>query len=308
MGKLKVGVVRGGFSTEREVSLKTGQEIINNLNKEKYDVVDIVLEDKNKIFEQLKEEKLDFVYIALHGLFGEDGKIQSILETMNIAYSGPSVLTSAVCMDKEMTKRLVSMYGVTVAKGVSIKFDEKANYEKISEKLGKKFIVKPNSGGSSIGVSFVENQSELEEALKLVFSMDKEALIEEVLVGEEISVPVIGGKVFPTLKIEALAGKYFDYKSKYNIGGAREYVYEYEESVQSVINDFAQKCYCATKCAGFARIDFMIVDGKKPYFMEVNTLPGMTSASLLPKSTLHVGYSYSETLDLLIEESLKIKR
>lgn len=308
MKKLRVGVIRGGFSTEREVSLKTGMEIITNLDREKYDVFDIILDKKEFIFEQIKELELDFVYIALHGAFGEDGKIQSILETLGVGYGGPGVLASAVCMDKELTKRIVSAQGVRTAKGISIKKGEKVEYEKLSEKLGAKLIVKPNGGGSSIGVNFVESQQNLEEALEIVFTMDKEALVEEELKGVEISVPVIDGKVFPTLKIEALAGEYFDYNSKYSAGGAKEYVFEFEEELQREINDFASKSYLATKCEGFARIDFMIVNGNTPYFMEVNTLPGMTAASLLPKSTAHMGYTYSKTLDLLIESSLKINR
>ena len=148
----------------------------------------------------------------------------------------------------------------------------------------------------------------MKKGLELVFGMDKEALIEEVLHGVEISVPVIGGKVFPTIRIEALAGDYFDYESKYAKGGAKEYVFEFPEKVQAEINKFAQDSYYGLKCEGFARIDFMVVNEETPYFMEVNTSPGMTAASLLPKSTASKGYSYSETLDLLIESSLKVER
>ena len=252
--------------------------------------------------------KLDFVYIALHGIFGEDGRIQSILESLGIKYSGSGVMTSSVCMDKEITKRVVASYGVRVAKGISVRKGENISYEEIKEKLGSRVVVKPNNGGSSIGVSFVENQKELEKGLELVFSMDKEALIEEILKGDEISVPVIDGKVYPTLKIEAVAGDYFDYESKYADGGAREFVYEFDEDIQKEINKFAIDSYYAMKCEGFSRIDFMVVNGNKPYFMEVNTLPGMTAASLLPKSTAYKGYSYSETLDLLINASMKSEK
>ncbi|MDO5088373.1 MAG: D-alanine--D-alanine ligase [Leptotrichiaceae bacterium] len=304
---LKVGVIRGGVSAEREVSLNTGSEIVKNLNKEKYDVFDIVINSEKEIFEKVKGINPDFVYIALHGAFGEDGRVQAILESMGIAYSGPGVMSSAVCMDKEMTKKIVSSYGVRVAEGISVRKGETADFKNISEKLGSRIVVKPNSGGSSIGVSFVENQEELEAALDLVFDMDREALIEEVLKGTEISVPVINGEVYPTLKIEAVAGDYFDYESKYSAGGAREFVFEFEKEIQQEIDKFAGDSYYAMKCEGFARIDFMVV-GNKPYFMEVNTLPGMTAASLLPKSTASKGYNYSQTLDLLIEASMKIKR
>ena len=308
MSKLKVGVIRGGISTEREVSLKTGSEIVSNLNRDKYEVFDIVIDSEKEVFEKLENLKLDFVYIALHGIFGEDGRIQSILESLGIKYSGSGVMTSSVCMDKEITKRVVASYGVRVAKGISVRKGENISYEEIKEKLGSRVVVKPNNGGSSIGVSFVENQEELEKGLELVFSMDKEALIEEILKGDEISVPVIDGKVYPTLKIEAVAGDYFDYESKYADGGAREFVYEFDEDIQKEINKFAIDSYYAMKCEGFSRIDFMVVNGNKPYFMEVNTLPGMTAASLLPKSTAYKGYSYSETLDLLINASMKSEK
>ena len=308
MAKLRIGVVRGGISTEREVSLNTGAEILANLNRDKYEVFDIVLDNKEEIIDKLKELNLDFVYIALHGLFGEDGKIQAVLESLGIAYSGPGVMTSAICIDKELTKSLVAGKGVRVAKGISVLKDETISFETVKEKLGNRVVVKPNKGGSSIGVSFVENQSELEKALELVFSTDNEALIEEVLSGVEISVPVINGKVFPTLKIEAVAGDYFDYESKYSEGGAREFVFEFEEKIQDEINKFASDSYKAVKCQGFSRIDFMVVNGDTPYFIEVNTLPGMTAASLLPKSTASKGYSYSETLDLLIESSINVER
>ena len=308
MPKLRVGVVRGGISTEREVSLNTGAEILANLNRDKYEVFDIVLNKKEEVVDKLKELNLDFVYIALHGLFGEDGKIQAMLENLGIPYSGPGVMTSAICIDKELTKRLVAGKGVRVAKGISLKKGEMISFEIVKEKLGNRVVVKPNCGGSSIGVSFVESQVDFEKALKLVFSIDNEALIEEVLSGVEISVPVINGEVFPTLKIEAVAGDYFDYESKYSKGGAREFVFEFEKEIQDEINKFALDSYNAVKCQAFSRIDFMVVNGDTPYFIEVNTLPGMTAASLLPKSTASKGYSYSETLDLLIESSINVER
>ncbi len=304
---LKVGVIRGGVSTEREVSMNTGSEIIKNLNRDKYEVFDIVINSEREVFEKLENLDLDFVYIALHGMFGEDGRIQAILESLGIAYSGPGVMSSALCMDKELTKKIVETCGVRTAKGVAIRRGEGYNFQEIKKKLGNRIIVKPNSGGSSIGVSFVEAEEEFKKALELVYTMDKTALVEEVLPGTEISVPVINGKVFPTLKIEAVAGEYFDYESKYADGGAREFVFEFPEEIQKEIDKFAYDSYYALKCEGFARVDFMVV-GDKPYFMEVNTLPGMTAASLLPKSTASKGYSYVETLDLLIEASRNIKR
>ena len=287
--------------------MNTGNEIIKYLNRDKYEVFDVVINSEREVFEKLENLNLDFVYIALHGMFGEDGRIQAILESLGIAYSGPGVMSSALCMDKELTKKIVETYGVRTAKGVAIRRGEEYNFQEIKNTLGNIMIVKPSSGGSGIGVSFVQTEEEFKKALELVYTMDKTALVEEVLPGIEISVPVINGKVFPTLKIEAVAGEYFDYESKYADGGAREFVFEFPEEIQKEIDKFAYDSYYAVKCEGFARVDFMVV-GDKPYFMEMNTLPGMTAASLLPKSTASKGYNYVETLDLLIEASINIKR
>ena len=303
---LKIGVIRGGISTEREVSLKTGKEIINNLNKEKYEIFDIIINKKSEVSEKITEIKPDFVYIALHGKFGEDGRGQAILESFGIPYTGPGVMASALCMDKDLTKRVVSTYGVRTAKWLTVRKGESISWETV-KKLGDRVIIKPNYGGSSVGVSFVENEEELNKALIEIYEIDNEAIIEEVLNGIEISVPIISGKVYPTLLIEALAGSFFDYTSKYADGGAREIVFEFEKELQDEINDLTKKSYYATKCDGFARIDFMIVDNK-PYMIEINTLPGMTAASLLPKSLASKGYSYSQSLDLLIESSMNVDR
>ena len=305
MEKLRIGVVRGGISSEREVSLRSGEGIINELNKEKYDVKDIILNNKKDIFSAL--EDLDFVFLGLHGKFGEDGRIQAVLESMDIPYTGCGVLSSALCMDKDITKQIIKNYDIRTAKWVTVRIGEDYDYDKIVKYLGEKIIAKPNSGGSSVGVHFVNDKSQLDEALEDIFKIDNEAIIEEVIQGVEISVPIIDGVVYPTLCIEPKAGAYFDYASKYEADGADEYVIEFEENLQNEINEFTKRAFYAVKCEGYARIDFMLRDNKA-YLMEINTLPGMTMTSLVPKSLKHLGVSYSELLDKLIEVSLKIKR
>lgn len=136
MSKLRVGVIRGGVSTEREVSLKTGSEIVANLNRDKYEVFDIVIDSEMEVFEKVKDLNLDFVYIALHGVFGEDGRIQAILQSLGVAYSGPGVMSSAVCMDKEFSKRIVAGYGVRIAKWKSVRVGETVDFETIKKNWG----------------------------------------------------------------------------------------------------------------------------------------------------------------------------
>lgn len=295
---MKICVIYGGISTEREVSIKTGMEIIKELDKSKYEVSELRIDKKEDIL-KIKDMNIDFAYIALHGSFGEDGSVQTILDTMSIPYSGPGALTSAICMDKEIAKRLVESYSVRTAKYVVIRKGEKFDFPKY---LGEKVIVKPNSGGSSIGISFATNLSELKSSLKEIFKIDTEALVEEIIEGIEISVPIIDGKVYSPVRIDALKSTFFDYNSKYDKDGANEYVYFFEDKIQQEINDFTKKIYYGIKCKGYARIDYIIKDDKA-YMIEINTLPGMTSTSLLPKSLAYSGYTYSQTLDLLIEAS-----
>lgn len=297
---MKIAVIYGGISSERDVSIKTGNEIISNLDKEKYEIIPFLIDKKQDVL-KIKDLDIDFAYIALHGNFGENGEIQSILETLNIPYSGTDVKSSALCMDKQLTKEIVKNANVRVIDGISLRKGEKINFNDIN--LGDKIILKPNSGGSSIGIFFATNEEEFNKACSEIFKIDDEIIIEKVINGIEISVPIIGGKVFPTLLIEALMGEYFDYVSKYEKGGAKEEVFYFPEKIQNEIDEFTHKVFYATKCKAFARVDYILSDDKV-YFLEINTLPGMTSASLLPKSTKSVGYSYSETLDLLIKESL----
>ena len=179
MEKLRIGVVRGGISSEREVSLRSGEGIINELNKEKYDVKDIILNNKKDIFSAL--EDLDFVFLGLHGKFGEDGRIQAVLESMDIPYTGCGVLSSALCMDKDITKQIIKNYDIRTAKWVTVRIGEDYDYDKIVKYLGEKIIAKPNSGGSSVGVHFVNDKGQLDEALEDIFKIDNEAIIEEVI-------------------------------------------------------------------------------------------------------------------------------
>lgn len=294
---MKICVIYAGISTERLVSISTAKQIINNLDRNKYEVSELRIDKPEDVF-SLKDKDIDMVFIALHGKFGEDGKVQAILESMNIKYTGSSVLASAVCMDKDMSKKIARFVGVRTANWWTVRKGETFEYDKRYEEL----IIKPNSGGSSIGVHFIHNQKELDEALEDIFSMDNEAIIEEVIHGEEMTVPVILGKAYPTLKIEALKGTWFDYRSKYEDGGAKEYVAKLDKNLDKELKEFSEKLFYETKCRGYIRIDYLVKDNKA-YFMEINNLPGLTANSLLPKSLASLGISYREVLDMIIEAS-----
>ncbi|WP_027307809.1 D-alanine--D-alanine ligase [Caloramator sp. ALD01] len=299
---MKIGVIMGGISSEREISLKTGMEIANNLDKTKYEVVPIQIDKKEELIEKVKG--IDFAFIALHGHFGEDGTVQGVLETLNIPYSGCGVLSSAICMDKDMTKRILRFGGLNTADWIivkSIDFD----MEKVKE-MGYPLVVKPNSGGSSVATTIVNNEDELKEAVREALKYDTEVMIEEYIKGDEITCPILDGKMLPILAIKPKSA-FFDYTSKYADGGADEFVVEFEKELQEKIEYMAVKTYELLKCRVYARVDMIIKEGI-PYILEVNTLPGMTKNSLFPKSAKAAGISFSQLLDTIIEKSLEYNK
>lgn len=298
---MKIGVIMGGISSEREISLKSGEQVIKSLNKDKYEkIIPIIINSKEEVIEKVKG--IDFAFIALHGRFGEDGTIQGTLETMGIPYSGCGVLCSAISMNKGLTKRVVKSIGIETAPWVTVKSMEDINYKRI-QKIGYPVFIKPNNGGSSVATFLIRNENEIENAVKESLKYDKEVMIEKYIDGEEITSFILNGEVFPTVVIKANMGEFFDYKSKYKENGANEEVRFLDEELQKSINKISKSIWDILGCKSYARID-MIVSNNIPYFLEINTLPGMTKASLIPKSAKARGYNFSELLDMIIEYSL----
>lgn len=299
---MKIGVIMGGVSSEREISLKSGNEVIKYLNKDRYDeVIPIIIDAKIDVIEKTKD--IDFAFIALHGRFGEDGTIQGALETLDIPYSGCNVLTSAICMNKGLTKRIVESIGVNTAPWVTVKSIDEIDYGQIEE-IGYPVFIKPNNGGSSVATFCVKSESNVEEAVIEGLKYDTEVIIEKYIEGEEITSFVLNGDVFPTILIEANKGEFFDYASKYDDGGANESIITLENELQDKGNKISKKIWDVLGCKSYVRIDMIVSDGE-PYFLEINTLPGMTKASLIPKSAEAVGMSFTELLDRIIEYSLE---
>ncbi|MDU4325396.1 MAG: D-alanine--D-alanine ligase [Clostridium celatum] len=289
------------MSSEREISLKSGEQVIKNLNKDKYEkIIPIIINSQKEVIEKVKE--IDFAFIALHGRFGEDGTIQGTLETMGIPYSGCGVLCSAISMNKCLTKRLVKSIGIETASWITVKSLEDINYKKIQE-IGYPVFIKPNNGGSSVATFLIRNESEIENAVKEALKYDKEVMIEKYIDGEEITSFILNGEVFPTVVIKANMGEFFDYKSKYEENGANEEVSFLDKELQKSINKISKSIWDVLGCKSYARID-MIISNNIPYFLEINTLPGMTTSSLIPKSARARGYNFSELLDMIIEYSL----
>lgn len=297
---MKIAVIMGGISSEREVSLNSGLGVYNNLDKNKYEVVKIILDDKMDIFTKLSSD-IDFAFLALHGKFGEDGCIQSILETMDIPYSGCGPLTSALCMDKNMTKKILRDSNLPTAPWLLVKSIKEINYDKIDE-IGYPVFIKPNCGGSSVATFFIHSKNEVLNAVKCGLEVDTSVMIEKYIPGGEYTSFVLNGEVFPTLSIKSNS-EFFDYESKYSANGAIEEVVYLEEDLQNKINAISKTCWDVFNCKAYVRVDIIISNGI-PYVLELNTLPGMTQTSLIPQSAKAKGIEFSELLDKIIEYSL----
>ena len=299
---MKVGVIMGGVSSERDISLKSGNSVVENLDRSKYEVVPIVLDSKEDVIDKVKG--IDFALLALHGKFGEDGTIQGVLETLGIPYSGCGLLSSSVCMDKDMTKKVLKACDIRTARWYTVMSIDEIDY-KLIEEYTYPVVVKPNSGGSSVATFVVHSKDEIESCVSEALKCDKEVMIEEYINGDEITCPVIDGKLLPIIAIKPKSA-FFDYTSKYTDGGADEFVIELEKELHKEVEKMALATYKALKCAVYSRVDMIIKNGI-PYILEVNTLPGMTKNSLIPKSAAGVNINFRELLDIIIEKSIKLR-
>ncbi|WP_025685039.1 D-alanine--D-alanine ligase [Paenibacillus maysiensis] len=299
---MKIGVIMGGISSEHEISLQTGQEMINHLDRSRYEVVPIVIEQRADLITQVQQAGIDIALLALHGQYGEDGTVQGALETLGIPYTGSGVLASSLCMNKQLSKTLLKAAGVHTPAGLC--WQGMDDYDpQVVERLGYPVIVKPNTGGSSIGIQLVQNEKELLPAVQEACSLDQAILIEPYYKGTEITCSIVDGEVLPIISISSARSKWFDYKAKYEVGGAEEKVIELPPVIEQRVREAALASYRLLQCKVYARVD-MILCQDRPYVLEVNTLPGMTANSLLPKSAAAAGITFTQLLDHIIASSL----
>ncbi|MEE0452458.1 D-alanine--D-alanine ligase [Peptacetobacter sp.] len=300
--KKKIAVVMGGISSEREISLKSGSGVFESLDREKYEPIKVVIDEKTDIITKIPDD-VDFAFLALHGKFGEDGCVQSVLETRDIPYSGCGPLSSAMCMDKNISKKICKASGIPTADWITVKSIEEIDYDRIEE-MGYPVFVKPNSGGSSVATFMIKEKAGIEDAVRQGLEVDTEVMIEQYLPGEECTSFILDGEVFPTVSIKS-EQEFFDFEAKYSSdNGAVEEVVYLEESLQNKLNEYSKMCWDAFNCRAYVRVDFIISNGV-PYVLELNTLPGLTATSLIPRSAAARGISYSQLLDKLIACSLK---
>lgn len=312
MRRLKIALLYGGISAEREVSLNTGQMIAANLDPKKYDVTLLDITADGDWAEVLvsKREEFDLAFNALHGTLGEDGLVQGFLESIGLLYTGSGVLSSSLGFDKRRSREIFKAVGITVPKTVVVsKKYTKADLHKVIFPA----VVKPNAQGSSVGVAIVKNFAQLNSAIKKALKYDTTVLVEEYLPGTEVTVGVFGNSEQPkTIEslplVEIVPGKkyeFFDYEAKYQEGASAEIVpARITKKITAEISKKAVEAYLALGCRGYARVDFIIKDNT-PYLLEVNTLPGMTVASLFPKAAKASGYTFPQTLEKIISLALK---
>lgn len=300
---MKIGVIMGGMSTEREVSLRTGEEMIRHLDRDRYEAVPIVIDQGADLIRQVQQAGIDLALLALHGQYGEDGTVQGALETLGIPYTGSGILASSLCMNKQLSKMLLKAAGVNTPAGLCWQGMDDYDPQAV-ERMGYPVIVKPNTGGSSIGIQLVHNETELLAAVQESCRLDQTILIEAYIQGTEITCPIMDGELLPIIGIRSAHSEWFDYTAKYEVGGAEEKVIELPPATEQRVREAALASYRLLQCKVYARVDMILCEGI-PYVLEVNTLPGMTAGSLLPKSAAAAGMTFMQVLDRIIDSSLR---
>lgn len=309
MKRKKIAVLTGGPGSEREISLITAKGVVDSLDGKKFNVTKIILPNRKldiKSFNKLFEKKFEIVFIAIHGQLGEDGSIQGLLECINVPYTGPGVMASSVGMDKILFKQIVKEMGYKVPKGVVV---EKSKNMDISVDFDGPYFVKPYNQGSSVGSSYVKSKKNLQPATRKAFKFSEKVMIEEFVKGKEVTVPVLGNEkpqALPVVEIIPLKGDFFDYQSKYTVGGAEEISpANISSKLTNDLQNISKNIYKNLKCKGFSRIDFILKNNKHPVVLEINTIPGLTPTSLFPKSAKAAGMSYSDLIEKIVKYGLK---
>lgn len=300
-----IGVLMGGLSKEREISLKSGRAVLKALLSLGYEAVGIDVSEA--VGRAVEIEGVEVAFIALHGRFGEDGCVQGLLELQHIPYTGSSVLASSLCMDKYLTKELLRPTGLSMPADcfyLATQNHLEAFWQ--SYDLNFPVIVKPAREGSTIGIQKVKQESELAVAVNAAAQIDERVLIEEFIVGREVTVAVLDGAALPIVEVKPKSG-FYDYESKYT-QGATEYFCpaDLPEALTKRLQSDSVKIWQRLGCEGFARADFIISPEGEPYFLEVNTIPGMTETSLVPKAAAAAGMSF-ETLVERILQTARLK-
>lgn len=331
MIKKNVAIIFGGRSVEHEVSIMSAKSVIASLDKDKYEIIlvaitrdggwhigeyaeEYIVSGKiNKATPispfEMKKLKIDIVIPILHGSYGEDGKLQGLLEILELPYLFSGVTASSVAMNKYLCKRLVETIGIVVAEDIIIKLDESYNIKEIINNLNLPIVVKPANLGSSVGMNIAKDEEELLNAIENVRSLKKDVLLEKYIKGRELTVPLIGNgniKALPVIEIIPKISTWFDYRAKYTDGGSDEVCpANISEELNKEIQVQSMEIYKLIGCRDLARVDFIYCEeDDKLYFLEINTIPGLTKNSLTPKSLAVSGITMGQLFDNLINNKI----
>ena len=343
MKKIRIGVLMGGPSAEREISLVTGKAVCENLDKEKYEVLPIEMSKDGKLLVDKKyflelnnkkigqaevgkelinleskvmdgEDKIDIVFIAMHGTYGEDGCVQGMLEGLGMPYTGSRVLASALAMNKARSADIYRQHGLTTPNFIEFstkkwKKESKEIIERIKNEIKLPVVIKPVDQGSSVGTFLVKKEEELVNSITSSFIYTKQVMAQEYIMGKELTCGVLekDGEIFatPVTEIIANAGEFYDLASKYDEGGSTHICpAELDEQTTKKMQGVALKAHKILGCRGMSRTDVFLTKDGKLHIIETNTIPGMTPTSLLPEGAGKAGIGFDEMLDLIIKASL----
>lgn len=309
----KIGVLMGGASSEREVSLRSGSAVFKALKKLGYNAA--AIDAGPNICEALKKEKIDIAFLVLHGGWGEDGSIQGLLEVMGIPYTGSDVISSAVAMNKVASKKIFLYHKIPVPPFKAVTSNElpvtSENKDSllVTRHLSLDFempwVVKPVSEGSSVGVSIVKDKGQIESALKAGFSCGSDVIIEKYIEGREIHIGILNDRALGGVEVKTSL-EFYSYEAKYT-AGLTEYILppQIDEAVYMKAKDIALSANRALGCSGATRVDLRIDKGGNPYVLEVNTIPGMTETSLLPKIAKEAGLDFTALAEEILKHAIE---
>jgi len=306
---VKVAVLKGGRSLERGVSLRSGARVEDALERLGHEVLPIDV--GRDLVKRLLSERPDVAFVAMHGVGGEDGTAQELLEILGIPFTGPGAAACARCMDKVLAKHAIDEAGLPTPDWFA--FNQTAFREfgaadalaRLEETLGFPLVVKPSRGGSSLGIKFAASPGEVPQALVSAFSYDERVLLERYVEGRELAVSVLGDEPLPVVEAIPLAGDRFDFEARYEIGRTR-YVCPAELSAEEerAVTEAALAAYRTLGCTGFARID-LILGSDGPWLLEANAIPGLTDTSLLPQAAEAAGLSFEQLVERILDLALK---
>ncbi|MCX7760482.1 MAG: D-alanine--D-alanine ligase [Hydrogenothermaceae bacterium] len=304
MSNLKIALIYGGTSREREISIKSGKAVEGALKRLGYNFQHFDPIEGKEFIDKIYEYKPNLAFLVLHGKGGEDGVVQSILQFLNIPYTGSDHITSVLAIDKVLTKIVLKHYGINVPEGkVFYSLDQALDFTPDFP-----VVVKAPTEGSSIGVYIVDNREDYTKAVKEVFKIDEKVLVEQYIKGRELTVSILDGEVYDIVEVKVEDG-FYDYTNKY-ISGKTTYICpaELEENLYREIQTIGLRSYEVLNCRGPARVDIMLSQENTPFVLEINTIPGMTERSLLPKAAAIKGVSFDMLVEKIVRNSLRDRR